>query len=137
MKLLVILSSVSQYREFRKRYNTSNVRIFCDNPQFESFLKKEGVVYERLDEFLLKSKWKKINRWGASKASEWGKIYSDVYPRNINLASATFLFFSYILVQMVKIMSLPATCCERKGLTGFLSLTRRKRGFSRTFRISF
>ncbi|MGI6240820.1 MAG: CDP-glycerol glycerophosphotransferase family protein [Candidatus Omnitrophota bacterium] len=102
MKLLVILSSVSQYREFRKRYNTSNVRIFCDNPQFESFLKKEGVVYERLDEFLLKSKWKKINRWGASKASEWGKIYSDVYPRNINLASATFLFFSYILVQMVK-----------------------------------
>ncbi|MBI2095262.1 MAG: hypothetical protein HYT89_03750 [Candidatus Omnitrophica bacterium] len=100
----VVLSNGSQYKKFVEAgLRPGDFKVFCDNPRFYSFLDGRGIPFEALDEYLLKTRWSEINAWGCAAVNNWMKACRDARIfSDVDYASVTRLFFSYILIPAVK-----------------------------------
>lgn len=100
---IVVLSNESQFRKFSQFFNVDDFTVYCDNARFYPFLAKKQVAYQTIDEFTIENQWDTLNAWGCSKAAQWIRFCTkkSIFP-DIDIPSAIFMYFSKMLIQMLK-----------------------------------
>ena len=113
----IVLSDETQYARFASDFGgTPDLRVFCDNARYQNQLAAHGVAFEPIDEFLLKERWDEINGWGCTATAEWIRLGKERgLFRSIDAASVIALFFSHLLVHMLKNFHLAQICIQSGG----------------------
>lgn len=105
-KTLVTISNVFQFKRFISKIDRSAINdcaVVCDNARLHSFLKKQNVAFDALDEFCIKDRWREINSWGCDRAGELIRVGREGrFFKDVDLASVAFHHFPYLLIHMVK-----------------------------------
>lgn len=104
MAVLVVLSSEAQVKAFiESGRDPSLFKIYCDNERLYTLLLSKNISFEKLDEYLIKDRWKDINAWSCGKASRWiGLCREAGITKGVDYFSVLFLYFSVILMLMLK-----------------------------------
>jgi len=101
---LIVISNHDQLDEFLAGgYRPDEFTIFCDNLSFSAELTRRGLSFSRLDEFLLREQWQKVNAYGCQAAATWVKLARlSVSQAAYDFPAVLYLHLSHILVNIAK-----------------------------------
>ena len=102
--ILAVLSTRGQCNQLLDSCENLNaVQIFCDNPALYSYLEERGVTFDKLEEDLLRDKWKAIDTWACKKALLWDQIVNDkTMFCGLEMNKALYVYFSFYLTSVLK-----------------------------------
>ena len=100
---IIVLSDKKQLEIFKKLERRAEIAVYCDNEALVDVLKKEGIAFEELNEFLIRDQWAVINSWGCTKATGWiGLSRHLTPPGKPDVLPGIFLHFACFLIAAVK-----------------------------------
>jgi len=103
MRSVIVLSTPQQLETFLRMEKTGQISVFCDNESLYSLLEKKGIIFEKLDEFLIRDQWAAMNSWGCGKASGWIQLCRNLTPaKEPDVLPGFFTNFSVLLITALK-----------------------------------
>ena len=118
---LAVVSNEAQLARLEKRFRLEELSLWCGRTSFQEVLRKRGIAFKVLDEFLLEDEWAEINAWGCGRAAAWIQFSRDRgLFRDLEFSSILNHRFSYFLIHLLKSYRYACRLMEHSEVSSFV-----------------
>lgn len=118
MNKVIVLSNEEQFNAASGVVlKDPEVRILCDNRDFDTFLKEKGIEFTAIGDIDIKPSWKDIDAWSCEKSLLSDKELRRFYVDKVDIGNILYPWFSYYLDGFLRSYLLAKFIVEKYGLS--------------------